>query len=111
MATLNELHPDEFAKAIALADSATKCIGHCYVYTISLGDSPSVCFKISRQTKSDWPYNIFHNSDYGIFMLHGDEKLTLLSSGLGMGKFRKCKVKSVGDVAAKLVKYFGGTGA
>lgn len=56
----------------------------------NLGPTTSVFFHISADVKEKWPYDIFHNSRYGIFCLR-DNKLELISKGLKTTKFRKCK--------------------
>lgn len=99
--------PDELAGAIHINDS-TQNIQHCYVDKSCLGgaDKASLFVKASLQSKNDWNYGIFHNSQYAIFSLHSDDKLTLISSGMNMPKFRKCKVKSLQHAAEKIVAYF-----
>jgi hypothetical protein len=73
----------------------------------SLGgeDQASIFIRISRQDKKDWPGGIFHNSDYVIFSLHSDNKLSNVSKH-NMPKFRKATVKSIEDVANRIIKYF-----
>lgn len=99
-------HPDQLAKDIFTIDPTH--IQHCYVEKSTLGgvNNASLFVKASLQSKNDWDGGIFHNSQYAIFSLHADNKLTLISSGLNMPKFRKCKVKSLKHAAEKIVAYF-----
>lgn len=68
-------------------------------------DKASLFIHASLDNKEDWINGIFHNSRYVIFALHNDNKMELISKGLNMPKFRKCKVKSLEDIAARFVKY------
>ncbi len=70
---------------------------HFYRSESTLGNSSSVCFKVSYDAQAQWQNGIFHNSRYGIFFLReegGKLKLELTSKGLDTIKFRKCTVKS-----------------
>lgn len=98
--------PDDFAAFIRMNDPTM--IQHCYVEKSTLGgvDRASLIVKASLQGKSDWKYGIFQNSQYAMFHLTCDNKLTLFSSGMNMPKFRKCKVKSLQHAAEKIVYYF-----
>ena len=71
-------------------------------------DTGSLFIQASLDAKVNWQNNIFHNSRYVIFSLHNDGKMELLSRGMKMPKFRKCKVKSLEDIAEKLIEYFEG---
>jgi hypothetical protein len=67
-----------------------------------LGDTQTKFIRASRQDRSEWKNNIFHNSPYGIFKFDG-VKLELISSGMNMPKFRKCKCDSL-EVAEKKIR-------
>lgn len=71
-------------------------------------DTGSLFIQASLDAKFNWPSNIFHNSRYVIFSLHNDGKMELISRGLKMPKFRKCRVKNLEEIAQKLIKYFEG---
>ena len=99
--------PDDLAGFIRMNDP-TNLIQYSYLYKSCLGgvERASLCVKASLQSKNDWKNGILHNSQYAIFFLDSDDKLTLISSGLDMPKFRKCKVKSLQHAAEKIVAYF-----
>ena len=99
--------PDDLAGFIRMNDP-TNLIQHCYVEKSTLGgvERASLCVKASLQSKNDWKCGIFHNSQYAMFHLTSDDKLTMFSNGLNMPKFRKCKVKSLQHAAEKIVAYF-----
>ena len=80
-------------------------IQHLKVSTSSLGGSESGFVHLSLDKKEDWINNIFHNSRYAIFTIGRDNKLELISKHYNMPKFRKCKVKSIENVAEKIRNY------
>lgn len=75
---------------------------------MQLFDACSLFIRASKDHQENWPYNIYENSRYGTFALHNDGKMELISKGLNMPKFRKCKVKNLKEIAEKLIKYFEG---
>ena len=83
-------------------------IQHCKVSLSTLGgdDKATIFLHLSADNKENWINGIYHNSRYAIFSLNSDSKLELISKGLNMPKFRKCKVKGTHHVAEKIVKYF-----
>ena len=72
----------------------------------TLGNSTSVFFRVSADAKDAWPYDIFHNSRYGIFCLR-DHKLELISKGLKTTKFRKCKCIDEETALHKMQQWMG----
>ena len=99
--------PDDLASLIRIQDPLNT-IQHCYVQKSTLGgvDKASLMVKASLQSKNDWMNGIFHNSQYAMFSLDADDKLTLFAKHHTMPKFRKCKVKSLQHVAEKIASYF-----
>ena len=83
---------------------------HFFRSESTLGNSSSVCFKVSCEAPEAWQNGIFHNSRYGIFFLReegGKLKLELTSSGLDTIKFRKCTVKSESGAVNKILQWMG----
>ena len=83
---------------------------HFFRSESTLGNSSSVCFKVSCDAQAQWQNGIFHNSRYGIFFLReekGKLKLELTSSGLDTIKFRKCTVKSEEHAINKVLQWMG----
>ena len=75
-----------------------------------LTGSDSVFFKVSCEAQEAWENGIFHNSRFGIFMLHtegGKLKLELSAKGLDTIKFRKCTVKSEAGAINKILQWMG----
>lgn len=79
-------------------------IRHLKVSESSLGGHTSLFVHLSLDYKDEWVNGIFHNSRYAIFSL-ADDKVELISKGLGMPKFRKSKADDVVKAAEKIVKY------
>jgi hypothetical protein len=76
----------------------------------ALSGSDSVFFKVSCDAQQTWENGIFHNSRFGIFMLHtegGQLKLELSAKGLDTIKFRKCTVKSEAGAVNRILKWMG----
>lgn len=98
---------EEFDTLIRENDSTT-VIRYSDTHRSTLGgeNQASLLFRGSLQGKTEWINGILHNSQYAMFSLHSDNKLTLFSSGMNMPKFRKCKVKSLQHAAEKIVAYF-----
>ena len=85
-------------------------VPHFYRTESTLGNSSSVCFKVSCDAQAQWQNGIFHNSRYGIFFLReegGKLKLELTSNGLDTAKFRKCTVKSEEHAINKVLQWMG----
>ncbi len=83
---------------------------HFFRSESTLGNSTSVCFKVSCEAPDAWENGIFHNSRYGIFFLReegGKLKLELTSKGLDTAKFRKCTVKSEEAAINKVLAWMG----
>ena len=83
-------------------------VPHFFRSESTLGNSSSVCFKVSCDAQAQWQNGIFHNSRYGIFFLReekGKLKLELTSSGLDTIKFRKCTVKSEAGAVNKILQW------
>ena len=81
---------------------------HFYRSESTLGNSSSVCFKVSCDAPEAWAYGIFHNSRFGIFFLNeekGKLKLELSAKGLDTIKFRKCTVKSESHAINKILAW------
>lgn len=70
----------------------------------NLGPTTSYFIHLSLDNKEEWSNNIFHNSRYAIFSVQNN-KLELISKGLGMPKFRKSKADNELKAAEKIVKY------
>lgn len=94
---------------IRMKDS-TDCIKYNRVSYSELGGSSISLFVNASADKSEeWVNGIFHNSRYAIFSIQSDKgvyKLELISTGLDMPKFRKCKIKNLDDISDKIVRYF-----
>jgi hypothetical protein len=73
-----------------------------YVSTLGGNDRPSIMLAISLDPKEEWPYHIFENSRYMKMSLHFDGTLEQISGH--KIKFRKSRVTSADDVAAKINK-------
>lgn len=88
----------------------TNCIKYNRVSYSELGGSSISLFVNSSADESEeWINGIFHNSRYAIFSIQSDKgvyKLELISTGLDMPKFRKCKIKNLDDISDKIVRYF-----
>ena len=83
---------------------------HFYRSESTLGNSSSVCFKVSCDAPEAWEYGIFHNSRFGIFFLteeNGKLKLELSAKGLNTIKFRKCTVKSEDGAVNRILAWMG----
>jgi len=83
---------------------------HFYRTESTLGNSSSVCFKVSCDAQPTWQNGIFHNSRYGIFFLReegGRLKLELTSKGLDTAKFRKATVKDEAGAVNKILQWMG----
>ena len=83
---------------------------HFFRSESTLGNSSSVCFKVSCDAQSQWQNGIFHNSRFGIFFLceeGGKLKLELSAKGLDTIKFRKCTVKSESGAVNKILQWMG----
>ena len=81
---------------------------HFFRTESTLGNSSSVCFKVSCEAPEAWQNGIFHNSRYGIFFLReegGKLKLELTSSGLDTIKFRKATVKDEAAAINKVLQW------
>lgn len=101
----------ETLKALIRQKDLLSVIKFANVSYIKLGPSASLSVKASLDAPDEWAYNIFRNSRYAIFMIHNEKgvnKLELISSGLNMPKFRKCKIKSLDDASLKIAAYFAG---
>jgi hypothetical protein len=72
-----------------------------------LGDTHTKFIRASREDKSEWKNNIFHNSPFGIFRF-GDGKLELIARGTDMPKFRKCKCDSLEVAETKIRAWCAG---
>lgn len=93
---------------IRMKDSTNNINYHKVSYS-DLGQSPSLFVHASADKINEWLNGIFHNSRYAIFSIQSDKgvyKLELISKGLDMPKFRKCKIKSLDDISDKIVLYF-----
>ncbi len=85
-------------------------VPHFYRSESTLGNSTSVCFKVSCDAQAQWQNGIFHNSRYGIFFLReegGKLKLELTSKRFDIAKFRKCTVKSEEHAINKVLQWMG----
>jgi hypothetical protein len=73
----------------------------------TLGDSESISLKVSLTDPNQWINGIFENSRFAIFMWHKDHdsRVSLLASGLNMGKFRKCKAANIEAFIKKVNDY------
>ena len=72
----------------------------------NLGNSMSHIVKLSLDDPDKWCNSIYENSRYATFIWHThDNKVTLISSGLGMSKFRKQTAKSLAEFYKKINKY------
>ena len=72
----------------------------------NLGGNMSHIVKLSLDDPDTWINCIYENSRYATFIWHThDDKVTLISSGLGMSKFRKQKAKSLAEFYKKINKY------
>ena len=83
---------------------------HFYRSESTLGNSSSVCFKVSCDSPESWINGIYHNSRYGIFFLReekGKLKLEMTSKGLDTIKFRKCTVKSEEEAINRILAWMG----
>jgi len=83
---------------------------HFYRSESTLGNSTSVCYKVSCDAPKSWQYGYFHNSRFGIFFLReekGKLKLELTASGLNTKKFRKATVKSETGAVNKILQWMG----
>ena len=81
---------------------------HFFRSESTLGNSSSVCFKVSCDAPAQWQNGIFHNSRYGIFHLYqekGKYKLELTSKGLDTPKFRKCTVTGASGAINKVLQW------
>lgn len=88
-------------------------VPHFYRSESTLGNSSSVCFKVSCDAPESWSYGIFHNSRFGIFFLSeekGKLKLELSAKGLNTIKFRKATVKSESHAINKILEWMGKIG-
>jgi hypothetical protein len=89
-------------------DPPMTALPHFYRSESTLGNSSSVCFKVSCEAPEAWENGIFHNSRYGIFFLReegGKLKLELTSKGLDTIKFRKATVKSESHAINKILAW------
>lgn len=90
----------------------TDCIKYNKVSYSELGGSAiSLFVNASADNIEEWVNGIFHNSRYAIFSIQSDKgvyKLEIISNGLNMPKFRKCKIKNLDDISDKVVAYFAG---
>lgn len=73
----------------------------------TLGGHTSTTIKFSLDDPGKWPNYIFENSRYAIFIWHHNEqKMLLLSCGLGMNKkFRKQSCKTAEQFLDKINAY------
>ena len=78
-------------------------VPHCKVSKSDLGGYTSYFIHLSLDDPKDWVNGIYHNSRYAIFSV-GD-KVELISSGTGMPKFRKGKVKNQDQLADRIINY------
>lgn len=94
----------------AVADYVRKNINAPYVSVVvaTLGGvaRAAVMIKVSLDEKRKWPNAILHNSRYFMMSLERDGELEQFSSHYKLPKkFRKAKVKSLGDAVVKINKY------
>lgn len=76
--------------------------------TLGGADRASLLIKASADAQEHWPQGIFHSSPYAIFHLDADMRLSLVSSGIGMPKFRARKAKSIERAAELIADYMSG---
>jgi hypothetical protein len=81
-------------------------IPHLHVELSTLGgvDRATIIIKISLDDKDTWVNGIYHNSRYSMFHLNGG-KLEQFSRNHKLPKFRKATIKSVDDVANKILNW------
>lgn len=69
-------------------------------------DQLTLFYYVAADDKDQWANGIFHNGKYGIFKYGTkDKKLELISSGLGMPKFRKCNAASQHVADEKIIQW------
>ena len=84
-----------------IVNAEGKIVGTWSESTSNLGGRESKFFHVSADPRESWQNGIFHNSRYGIFHLHFEQrkvKLELTSKGLETPKFRKTTIKTPGLV-------------
>jgi len=83
-----------------------EAIRHLHVELSTLGgeERASIIIKISLDDKNTWSNGIYHNSRYSMFHLNGG-KLEQFSRNHVLPKFRKATIKSVDDVANKILNW------
>ena len=71
-----------------------------------LAGNKSSIVKLSLDEPDTWPNHIFENSRYATFIWHkNEEKMSLLTYGYGMSKFRKQKCDSPHMFLDKITAY------
>jgi hypothetical protein len=66
----------------------------------------SLYILVCLEARDTWANGIMENSKYARFTIDGDDdKLELYSGGLRSVKFRKTKIKSIEDAAARIQKW------
>jgi hypothetical protein len=81
-------------------------IPHVYVHLSTLGgaERASIIIKLTLDDEDTWVNGIYHNSRYSMFHLNGG-KLEQFSRNHKLPKFRKATIKSVDDVANKILNW------
>lgn len=105
------------AKMEKIAESLREALESSSLPYLSIVADDNICSGVtirgSRQAKSEWKYNIFHNSPYFILMIsspsryyvEGDKvTVELISRGTGIEKMRKYS-GSPSKVVAKIVEW------
>lgn len=65
----------------------------------------SLMILVSLDARETWANGILENSRYACFSITSDSKIELFSGGHKLAKFRKTKVKSIEDAAAKIQRW------
>ena len=78
---------------------------HVAVSHMTLGGIPSVFINVSLDDKEQWTNGIFQNSRFAQFVIHDDLKIEQMTKRHDLPKFRKVGIKSVHDLAAKVIKW------
>jgi hypothetical protein len=105
--TLNSADTIETLTGLLLDDKKDdNPVKYYHFNKMTLAGDTTYFFNVSADDKENWINGIFHNSRYAIFSFDSDSKLSLISKGLDMPKFRKCKIKDVLDISIKIKKYF-----
>jgi hypothetical protein len=102
--------PEDVFKLTNLLNEKLGDFGYFSVSYTALGgeERASLFVHSSRQKEKEWPYGIYHNSDYAIFCLDYLGKMEITSRHSQMPKMRKCNIKSLEDAADRITKYLLG---